>query len=243
MAWRPELCTTFGVLHGGAVISMADSLGAVSAFLNLPAGATTSTIESKTNFFRGVREGRCTQRRIRCTSGVRRSSCRPISSTIVASGWPRSPRPRRSSPAESSNSLGWAGGRRAECADGPSDDRRARGRPRRDPPVADRHGRLALIVRAPDRRRARGARRSASSTSRSASSATRGQARPSRETADGTASPTRQLNIMNARAAELIAGDIERWPPAGDQLYVDVHLGGEELPPGTHCGSGRPSSK
>ena len=57
MAWRPELCTTFGVLHGGALISMADSLGAVCAFLNLPEGATTSTIESKTNFFRGVRDG------------------------------------------------------------------------------------------------------------------------------------------------------------------------------------------
>ena len=38
-------------------MAMADSVGAVCAFLNLPAGATTSTIESKTNFFRGVREG------------------------------------------------------------------------------------------------------------------------------------------------------------------------------------------
>jgi 1,4-dihydroxy-2-naphthoyl-CoA hydrolase len=57
MAWREELCTTFGAMHGGAVMAMADSVGAVCAFLNLPAGATTSTIESKTNFFRGVREG------------------------------------------------------------------------------------------------------------------------------------------------------------------------------------------
>jgi 1,4-dihydroxy-2-naphthoyl-CoA hydrolase len=57
MAWRPELCTTFGAMHGGAMMAMADSLGAVCAFLNLPAGATTSTIESKTNFFRGLREG------------------------------------------------------------------------------------------------------------------------------------------------------------------------------------------
>ena len=57
MAWRPELCTTFGAMHGGAMMAMADSVGAVCAFLNLPAGATTSTIESKTNFFRGVREG------------------------------------------------------------------------------------------------------------------------------------------------------------------------------------------
>ena len=57
MAWRPDLCTTFGALHGGAMMAMADSTGALCAFLNLPAGATTSTIESKTNFFRGLREG------------------------------------------------------------------------------------------------------------------------------------------------------------------------------------------
>ncbi len=57
MGWRPELCTTAGVMHGGAVMALADSTGAVCAFLNLPPGATTSTIESKTNFFRGVREG------------------------------------------------------------------------------------------------------------------------------------------------------------------------------------------
>ena len=40
------------------MMAMADSVGALCAFLNLPAGANTSTIESKTNFFRGVREGR-----------------------------------------------------------------------------------------------------------------------------------------------------------------------------------------
>jgi uncharacterized protein (TIGR00369 family) len=57
MAWRPDLCTTFGAMHGGAMMAMADSVGAICAFLNLPAGATTSTIESKTNFFRGLREG------------------------------------------------------------------------------------------------------------------------------------------------------------------------------------------
>jgi uncharacterized protein (TIGR00369 family) len=57
MPWRAELCTTFGALHGGAMMAMADSVGALCASLNLPAGATTSTIESKTNFFRGVREG------------------------------------------------------------------------------------------------------------------------------------------------------------------------------------------
>jgi uncharacterized protein (TIGR00369 family) len=57
LAWAPELCTTAGVLHGGAIMSLADTLGATCAFLNLPPGATTSTIESKTNFFRAVREG------------------------------------------------------------------------------------------------------------------------------------------------------------------------------------------
>jgi 1,4-dihydroxy-2-naphthoyl-CoA hydrolase len=57
LAWAPELTTAGGVLHGGAVMALADALGAVCAFLNLPAGAQMSTIESKTNFFRAVREG------------------------------------------------------------------------------------------------------------------------------------------------------------------------------------------
>jgi len=58
--WAPERCTTGRVVHGGAVMALADSLGAVCAYLNLPEGAVTSTIESKTNFFRGLREGRAT---------------------------------------------------------------------------------------------------------------------------------------------------------------------------------------
>ena len=57
LTWRAELCTTGGVLHGGALMALADSLGGICAFLNLPEGAGTTTIESKTNFFRGVREG------------------------------------------------------------------------------------------------------------------------------------------------------------------------------------------
>jgi uncharacterized protein (TIGR00369 family) len=56
--WQEDLCTAGGVLHGGAVMTLADSLGAVCAYLNLPEGATTATIESKTNFFRAVRDGR-----------------------------------------------------------------------------------------------------------------------------------------------------------------------------------------
>lgn len=57
MAWAPERCTTAGILHGGALMAFADTVGAVCAVANLPQGASTSTIESKTNFFRAVREG------------------------------------------------------------------------------------------------------------------------------------------------------------------------------------------
>ena len=59
LAWAEERCTAGGILHGGALMALADSVGGVCAFLNLPPGATgTATVESKTNFFRGVREGR-----------------------------------------------------------------------------------------------------------------------------------------------------------------------------------------
>lgn len=57
MAWREDRCTTAGILHGGALMTLADTLGGVCAFLNLPEGAGTSTIESKTNFMRAVRSG------------------------------------------------------------------------------------------------------------------------------------------------------------------------------------------
>jgi len=55
--WEAKYCTTRGILHGGYVMAVADSTGARCAALNLPPGALTSTIESKTNFFRGVTEG------------------------------------------------------------------------------------------------------------------------------------------------------------------------------------------
>src|SRR5262245_26865513 len=55
--WAPERCTTASVLHGGALMAFADSLGAICALLNLRPGEGTSTIESKTNFFRAVRSG------------------------------------------------------------------------------------------------------------------------------------------------------------------------------------------
>ena len=57
LSWSPERCTSGGTLHGGALMALADSVGAICAYLNLPDGATTSTIESKTNFFRGVHSG------------------------------------------------------------------------------------------------------------------------------------------------------------------------------------------
>lgn len=55
--WKPEHCTAGGLIHGGYLMAVADSVGALCAFLNLPEGATTSTIESKTNFFRPVTSG------------------------------------------------------------------------------------------------------------------------------------------------------------------------------------------
>src|ERR1700745_1620717 len=58
LQWSPERCTTGGVMHGGALMALADNGGGVCAFLNLPEGAIgTATIESKTNFLRAVREG------------------------------------------------------------------------------------------------------------------------------------------------------------------------------------------
>ncbi len=50
MVVRPELCTRPAILHGGAVMAFADTLGAAATVLNLPEGKSTTTIESKTNF-------------------------------------------------------------------------------------------------------------------------------------------------------------------------------------------------
>ena len=54
---RPELANRNGVLHGGALMGFADNLGGTAASLNLPRGSRTTTVESKTNFFRPVRVG------------------------------------------------------------------------------------------------------------------------------------------------------------------------------------------
>lgn len=64
-------------------------------------------------------------------------------------------------------------------------------------------------------------------------------ARGSRKTPDGSADPQRQVTVMNARAAELVAGGTERMPLAGDQLYVDLDLSLDNFPPGSLLAVGR----
>ncbi len=54
---RPDLCTTGGILHGGAFMAFADTLGAVGTILNLPAGKGTTTTDSSTKFIAGARLG------------------------------------------------------------------------------------------------------------------------------------------------------------------------------------------
>lgn len=61
-SWTEERCTAAGVLHGGYLMALADSAAATLAFLNVPEGATTSTIEAKTNFLAAVRGGVVTAR-------------------------------------------------------------------------------------------------------------------------------------------------------------------------------------
>jgi len=57
LAVRPEICTSGHTIHGGAIMTLADTLGATGAFLNLPEGAGTTTLESKTNFIAPAKEG------------------------------------------------------------------------------------------------------------------------------------------------------------------------------------------
>lgn len=62
--------------------------------------------------------------------------------------------------------------------------------------------------------------------------------RPSRRTTDGSPHPDMQLNIMNARAIALLAQTPDRWALAGDQLYVDLDLSADNLPPGVRLALG-----
>ena len=64
--WEERLTTAAGLLHGGVLMGLADTIGAYCAYLNLPEGSSaTATIESKTNFFRAVREGAVVEARSR----------------------------------------------------------------------------------------------------------------------------------------------------------------------------------
>jgi uncharacterized protein (TIGR00369 family) len=67
MPVREELGNRFGILHGGAIMALADNLGGTATTANLPAGATTTTIESKTNFFAAIPVG-----------DVARAECTPL---------------------------------------------------------------------------------------------------------------------------------------------------------------------
>ena len=67
---------------------------------------------------------------------------------------------------------------------------------------------------------------------------TPGIARGSSRSPDGSANPLTQLTLMNARTADLVTGSRERWPLAGDQLYVDLDLSIENLPAGTRLAVG-----
>lgn len=62
--------------------------------------------------------------------------------------------------------------------------------------------------------------------------------RGSRRTPDGSAHPDMQINIMNSRVTALVAQEKERWPLAGDQLYINMDLGRENLPPGSRIAVG-----
>ena len=67
MVVREDLCTTNSILHGGAYMAFADTIGAVATVINLPAGAGTTTVESKTNFISAIKAGE-----------VARAECTPV---------------------------------------------------------------------------------------------------------------------------------------------------------------------
>ncbi len=58
LPWAAERCTAGGLLHGGAIMGLADTVGGLLAFLNLPEQTSTATISSSTQFTRGLRDGR-----------------------------------------------------------------------------------------------------------------------------------------------------------------------------------------
>ena len=64
------------------------------------------------------------------------------------------------------------------------------------------------------------------------------KARGNRHTPDGSANRNAQITVMNSRTIELVARDEVRWPLAGDQLYIDMDLSHDNLPPGTRLAIG-----
>lgn len=64
------------------------------------------------------------------------------------------------------------------------------------------------------------------------------KSRGSRHMPDGSANPEAQITVMNARLISLVAQTEDRWPLAGDQMYVDLDLGADNLPPGTRLAIG-----
>jgi 1,4-dihydroxy-2-naphthoyl-CoA hydrolase len=76
MLVRDDLCTTNSILHGGAYMAFADSIGAVATVLNLPKGAGTTTVESKTNFVSGLKVGE-----------VARAECTPVHRGRMTQVW------------------------------------------------------------------------------------------------------------------------------------------------------------
>jgi MOSC domain-containing protein YiiM len=105
---------------------------------------------------------------------------------------------------------------------------------RQAPPDA---GRLEMIVRRPDV----GLREELGEGELDAHEGLVGDSwrrRRSRHTPDGSPHPHMQLTIMNARVASLVAQTRDRWALAGDQLFVDLDVSRENLPPGTRLGIG-----
>jgi hypothetical protein len=99
------------------------------------------------------------------------------------------------------------------------------------------HGTLALIVRRPQV----DAREVLAEGELNAMEGLAGDTwsrRGSSRTVDRSPHPDMQLNLMNARVVEAVAGNIKRWPLAGDQLYVDLDLSQTNLPPGTRLSIG-----
>jgi 1,4-dihydroxy-2-naphthoyl-CoA hydrolase len=95
MTVKPSLFTSNCRLHGGAIMALADTVGATGAFLTIPEGAAgTATIESKTNFFRAVSEGVVRAEALPVHVGKRTSCWQRVSPTWTASSSRKSRRRR-----------------------------------------------------------------------------------------------------------------------------------------------------